>query len=591
MTTGKGAPAPGQEARATKSTNSRCSHSSPPPRLGQALELLELGLRPLPVQPGKKTPRVPWKAYQMAAPLADEVDAWWTRWPDSEIALITGHDGGLDCLDLDVDADGKVAAWPSSSDQVKPTACVIQTPRGGLHYLFQHIPGCRNSAGLIAPHVDVRGEGGLVVVTGKGREIVQGGSLLDALKDSLQTPAPAWLKAALLSTNTPQKPTAEPVGDVIPGRRNSVLASLAGSMRRRGLSPDAITAALQVENRSRCRPPLSDVEVCAIAESVGRYPPEEDATTAHLARLVSLDNIDAEDVRWLWQGYIPSRKLTLVAGDPGAGKTFVTLDLIARLSKGGRWPDGSSSPGPANVLLLTYEDGVADTIRPRLDAANADLSRVFVVEDLVPTIENHALHALLERVRPALLAIDPLNGFLGVDTNRSHEVRPLLQRLARIAETYNCAILACHHLNKTGSGSGLSPLYRLLGSIEFGAVARSIHAVSRDRDGDRRVFAPIKSSLAPEQTAHAFDLTAGKVRWLGPTDDRADDSMDPEEGSALREAVEFLTAALADGAVPSADVLKDAAKQGINDKTLRRAKTRLGIESRKIDNVWTWSKT
>jgi len=186
-----------------------------------------------------------------------------------------------------------------------------------------------------------------------------------------------------------------------------------------------------------------------------------------------------------------------------------------------------------------------------------------------------------------LLAVDPLLGFLNLDSNKAAEVRPALQVLAGLAEIHDLAVVASHHLNKTSAGTGLSPLYRLLGSVEFAAVARSIIGITKDRDNDRRVFSPIKTSLCAAPTAHAFELVAGKIRWLGATADTAEDAMDPEAGSALREAVEFLTSILADGPVPAADVSAKAARQGIAERTMRRAKSRLGIETRMIDAVWT----
>ena len=577
MSPEKNAPAPpAKEARAASKPTPRRSKTSADGRLGQvALGLTEIGLRPVPCDSATKRPLVAWKQFQTKAPTIAEITAWWAKYPSASIGILTGHEGGLSALDFDVDESGKLPDWPPAPLEL-PTGCVLSTPRGGRHYLFRHIAGVRNSAGELASGVDVRGEGGLLIVAGPGRE-----ELFGSFEEALQTDAPDWLRALLLPDKTHKK---TPLAGVPEGTSDDMLFRYAHDMRRRGVTKEEALVLMETAAR-QCTPPFS---IEPAREKVERA--YEGSTHDPLTRPIAVSEIPAEEVRWLWRGYIPRKKLTLIAGDPGAGKTFVLCDMIARITKGGRWPDGTEVSAAENVLFLVYEDGIGDTIRPRLEAAGAALDRVYVIHP-APTIERiHDLHQVLAEYRPAVIAVDPLNGYLNADANKAHEVRPGLQALASLAAMHDAAVIALHHLNKSGSGTGLSPLYRLLGSIEFGAVARSIIGVSRDRDGDRRVFTPIKSSLAPEESAYAFELAASKVRWIGPTTDTAEDGFDPEEGSAIREAVDYLVTTLNAGPVPSAEIMKEAARLGINDKTLRRAKTRLRIASPKIDNVWHWEK-
>jgi len=340
-------------------------------------------------------------------------------------------------------------------------------------------------------------------------------------------------------------------------------------------------------------------ELGALADAAPVWEAKTDNTTAergtvalYLGRLTTVDKVQPEAVRWLWPGYLPRGKLTLLSGDPTAGKTFVACDVVARLTRGYPWPDGTPSPGPADVVLFSWEDGIADTLRPRLDAAGADTERVHVLEAPPGLAELDAVQAVLSRVQPVLFVTDPVNAFLlGVDGNKAHEVRPALQVLAQLAAEYGCAVLAVGHLNKPGNGGSGKPLHRLLGSIEFAAVARSILGVMKDSEGNRRIFAPIKTSLCIEPSAWAFELKAGKVHWLGATDERAADFLTPDgEGQALKDAADFLNDLLAAGPVPSAKVRKEAQAAGLAWRTVERAKQRLGVGAARVDGVWCFSK-
>jgi putative DNA primase/helicase len=240
--------------------------------LTAALELLASGFRPIPVDAESKKPPIAWKEFQARAPQEAEVRRWWAEHPGAGVAILTGGVAGVDVLDLDV---GRPPDWPAEGQEL-PTACIVETPSGGLHYYFKHIKGLRNSAGQVAPHVDVRGDGGYIVVPpscrGEGAYVYLHGSLVEAR----DCPAPEWLCKALSSENG-RKPHDVAAGERIPkGQRNGHLTSLAGSMRARGMTAAAIEAALLEENSARCAPPLAAAEVQRIAASVGRYEPAQD---------------------------------------------------------------------------------------------------------------------------------------------------------------------------------------------------------------------------------------------------------------------------------------------------------------------------
>ncbi len=407
-----------------------------------------------------------------------------------------------------------------------------------------------------------------------------------------------------------QHDPAETVGErILPGRRNVVLTSLAGTMRRRGFGEEAISAALLTENEAKCDPPLDQDEVRGIARSVARYEPgspevertardgNHPVTTAVTDEAGTLlSDVQPESVEWLWRGRIPRGKLSIVDGDPGLGKSAMTTDLAARVSAGLGLPDGSPCEA-AGAVICSAEDGLADTIRPRLDAAGGDPERVVALATVpdgegmerllsvpgdVPLIEK-----AIERVGAILVVIDPLMAFLSgtTDSYRDQDVRRALAPLAKLAERTGAAVVVVRHLNKQG---GKNPVYRGGGSIGIIGAARSGMIVGADPDDeDRRVLAPVKNNLAAPAPSLAFTLQqadngAVRVDWRGETSLSAGDLLATprdDNSSALELAQEFLTELLAEGPVPHREVVDAAEQAGISMRTARRAKQELGVRS------------
>jgi archaellum biogenesis ATPase FlaH len=323
--------------------------------------------------------------------------------------------------------------------------------------------------------------------------------------------------------------------------------------------------------------------------------------------LVQLSDIECEEVSWLWEGYLAKGKITLLVGQPGLGKSFVSLDLAARVSRGSGWPD--SSPGESGtVILMSAEDALGDTIAPRLRAMGGDPFRVHFLEAIrehgkerFPQIDRDlaALEAAIKAVRPALVIIDPLTAYLGqTDSHKEAEVRGLLAPVAKLVERHGVCLLAVMHLNKSTQQKALS---RVGGSVAFAAVARSVCTVVQDpRDEDRRLFGSIKMNVSKRPASWGFviDGTAGAPRVVWEAQPEPHLSVhEVIQGSSTglnatgrgEEATEFLQVFLQDGPHPANVVFEAAGEEGISRTTLNRAKKALRISSDKTHEGWVWA--
>ncbi len=319
-------------------------------------------------------------------------------------------------------------------------------------------------------------------------------------------------------------------------------------------------------------------------------------------KLINMEQVEVEKIDWLLYPFISFGKVTIVQGDPGEGKTTMVLQIIAKLTKGEAvLPSGSDEPAleektmdlePVNVIYQTAEDGLGDTIKPRLLSAGADCSRVMVIDDndQALTMMDARLEEAIIKTKARLVVLDPIQGFLGaaVDMHRANEIRPLMKRVAVLAEKYHCAIILIGHMNKNSNGKSS---YRGLGSIDFQAAARSVLIVGRIKDEPEiRVVCHVKSSLAPEGKSIAFRLDKDTgFEWIGEYDISADDLLSGDNrGQKIHEAKEFLKEILVSGSVAQTKVAEEAESRGIKKKTLWNAKKELEIESVKIGNQWFW---
>lgn len=322
--------------------------------------------------------------------------------------------------------------------------------------------------------------------------------------------------------------------------------------------------------------------------------------------LVALSEVEPQPVQWLWPGMIALGKLNLLVGDPGLGKSLVTIDIAARVSTGAVLPDGSGTAPIGEVILLSAEDDLSDTIRPRLDSAGANVGNVFAVNGVIrqysdgePAEEFFDLQldlgllgdALRDRPDVKLVIIDPLSAYLGpVDSHKDSAVRRVLHKLSDFAAEHHVAVLAVSHLNKA---AGMPAMYRATGSLAFVAAARAAWLVARDpEDEERRVVVPIKSNLGPDSGGLAYSIEAknghGTIEWHDDEVTQTADDLLALQRSNKRltkvdEAASFLREALADGPRPALEVQEAATKAGISGRTLDRAKREVGIHARPLE--------
>ena len=318
-------------------------------------------------------------------------------------------------------------------------------------------------------------------------------------------------------------------------------------------------------------------------------------------KLIHMEDVVSKEVEWLWYPYIPYGKITIIEGDPGEGKTTLVLKLAAALSRGLPLPcDDDKEYEPIHIIYQTAEDGIEDTIKPRLEKAGADCSMIRVIDetDKELSMTDDRLEQAIIETGARLIILDPIQAYIGatVDMHRANEIRPVLKHLGIIAEKHNCAIILIGHMNKA---SGSKSTYRGLGFIDIQATARSVLLVARLRDKPNiRIMAHDKSSLAPAGDAIGFEMTEDNgMVCIGPYDITIDELLSGNEGRGKKklDIVEnFIKEYFGTNKViPSNQIMMEAAKRSIKRNTLLSAKKKLGITSdtEKAEDgtiYWTW---
>ena len=352
--------------------------------------------------------------------------------------------------------------------------------------------------------------------------------------------------------------------------------------------------------------------------------PRLDKVSGILYRRIS--DVPARNVDWLWPGRIAKGKFSVIVGNPGLGKSQVTASLAAVVTRGGKWPVDRTQAEIGNVVIMSAEDDAEDTIRPRLEAAGADLERVILLQavkvegdratqDQVRGFNLEAdtakLGALLAEIGDvALVIIDPISAYLGkADSHNNAEVRALLAPLVEIAGIHGAAILAVSHLTKS---QGMDALLRLQGSVAFSAAARAVWGVAKDKDNpQRRLFMPLKNNLGTDDTGFAYTvegytlegtdppITTSHVMWenelvtQSAEDVFASSNLSNEERTEVDDAKDFLRGLLSDGEMESTQLLREARQAGHAEKTIRRAGKALGVDAKREHGIgskgrWYW---
>ena len=299
-------------------------------------------------------------------------------------------------------------------------------------------------------------------------------------------------------------------------------------------------------------------------------------------KIIRMSDVELTPVEWLWKPYLPFGKLSVLQGNPGEGKTYFAMHLAAACTNGKLLPNMEHME-PFNVIYQTAEDGLGDTVKPRLIEAGADLDRVLVIDDseVQLTLSDERIEKAIIENNARLVIIDPIQAYLGadVDMNRANEVRPIFMRLGQVAQRTGCAILLIGHLNKA---AGMQSLQRGLGSIDIAAAVRSVMFIGKlKHDPTMRILTHEKSSLAPPGVSLAFSLgDEGGFRWVGEYDITADEMLsgiEPQRETKTQQAKDLICTLLAGGKqVLSEDIDKAALERGIPGRTVRDAKRELG---------------
>ena len=326
----------------------------------------------------------------------------------------------------------------------------------------------------------------------------------------------------------------------------------------------------------------------AIAETITIKVPESE----EMVPMLCYEDIEQTSVEWLWFPYIPFGKLTIIQGNPGEGKTYFAMMLTAACTNRKLFPNMEDIE-PFNVIYQTAEDGMGDTIKPRLIEAGADLSRVMVIDDTEEalTLSDDRIEKAVRQNHVRLVIIDPVQAFIGadVDMNRANEAREMTKRLGQLADKYECAIILIGHMNKA---AGSKAAYRGMGSRDFFAVARSVLLVGRvEGEPNVRAVVQIKNNLAEFGHSKVFQLSDEGFDWLGDYKITVDEVLGgiAPKANKLEQAKRLLMVlAETNNIMLSSEIIELASEEDISKRTMETAKKELNINAKKINNAWYW---
>ena len=595
-----------------------------------ALRYAGLGLAVLPLKPpgmpGQKKPgKEPLTAHGVLDATTDQavISQWWDRYPDANIGISTGsRSGGLVVIDLDIDEARDLNGyevlkeWQQEHGELPETWQSI-TGRGGYHIFYKDAARNSNKAGLYEG-VDIRGENGYVVAppsvheNGRRYEWEQGPGDLEIAQVN------GRVAEFMLGPLPEQKTQGFQEPEMIPeGERVSTLIRLIGSQRAKGLSTEAIRAAVLAENRERCFPPLTDQEV---EKEVFPALKRDWKTEKHYAsaldkgktrtigaekldpQLVDMDTAQEEEPEWLVRGYIPKYQITSMVGDGGSGKTTAWCKLVADISSGNR-PFLLGQPGgldlkeydPQKVLFFSAEDSYRYVLRRKLRLSGANLKNIKtmdVSDERFKRIKfnDPFLEQLIVTHRPALIIFDPIQAFIpeNIKMGERNAMRSCTEPLIGYGEKYGCTFLLIVHTNKMANVWGRK---RMADSSDLWDISRSVLMLGETSEPGIRYISQEKSNNGPLRSTVLFSVDGGTLTYKGLSDKKDKDfvaaaSQAVKQAPVREEAKEFILDFLKDGEKPVADLDEMASVTGISKCTLGRAKTELRQEKK----IKMWSR-
>ncbi|MDO8514224.1 MAG: bifunctional DNA primase/polymerase [bacterium] len=626
--------------------------------LTAALKYDAAGFSVIPVRPRDKAPLpVGWQRYSTARSTKEEIERWWKDTPNANVGIALGHANGTDgrylfVVDQDVLKDEKRmpilnadGSFKQKGDMSGCPATVSQTTGSGGKQFFYWAPkGYAVGNSKPRPLIDVKGFAGQVLVppsihpdTGKEYTWDIDELSRDLIAEFPQDALDALLGEKATSASSTLLPISKVLGGVPIGQglRHMGIAQVAGHLLRGARTPEAIELArlsLYTWDKEKNKSPerweerkreLDNTFDSILKRETTKQESEPrkwiDSKPSHASKPIfsSYADIKTSPIDWLWEERIAIGKLTMIVGDPGLGKSSITTGTIAAtVSKGGSWPVDNTQSPLGDVILLSAEDDAADTVKPRLEAAGADCTRVHTlqaVRDVNPNGSSSermfslkrdiaALEEMLDTLpKCKVVIVDPISAYLDdTDSHRNAAVRGLLAPLAALAVKHKVAIIVVDHLNKN-SGEHNS-LYRAGGSLGFVAAARAVYLVAKDKENpERRLMVPIKNNIAKENTALAYTVTgapngAAVIVWeADPVRITANEilgSMESEEQRSDTDwAVIVLRQVLFAGPLPAKQVFTECKQAGLGEKQVRRAGKKLGINPKKIgfNQGWTWA--
>lgn len=493
------------------------------------------------------------------------ITKWWRQYPNANIGLLVD---GFTVIDV----DGETGRKSLGEFGKLPNSTTVKTGRGH-HYYYE---GTVNAYRKL-PGIDIKTKGYVVAPPSNHAS----GKVYTWEHDlGHMVPLPKAVKALLAKPEDKTHKSATGKKRISQSSRNNTLTSIGGYFRAKGFEQDQIIDILDTVNEVACKPPLPDGEIDRIAASMSRYVPDSEQAFGNM------EDVEPRDITFIWEPYLPRGCLITLDGNPGVGKSYLTMEIAAAATGNRRCGTGAKVTD-TNVLILAAEDEADCILQPRLKAQRADLSRIrFMTEHFILDDAGVELLRAELTAHPAeLVIIDPITAFLAgkVDMYRANEVRMFLIPLMKLAQELGIAILIVRHLRKASADQAI---HSGMGSMDFIAAARSGLLVVHDpEDPTQRILAHAKHNYSEPGPSLVYKLvptSAGnppKLTWQGTSPLNADQLISGSSAATKQdEAEDFLKDILANGKIPSKTVLQRAKDRGISKRTLERVKAKLGVE-------------